>query len=87
MNLRALLNALTGRRDSKDVARERLRMVLVHDRATVTPEFLDKIKEELIGVISRYMEIDERNTVVNLHRADGTAVLEANLAIKAIRRT
>ncbi len=86
MNLRALLNALTGRQDSKDVAKDRLRMVLVHDRTAISPEFLEKIKEELVSVISKYMEIDERNTVINLHRTEGTAVLEANLAIKAIRR-
>lgn len=86
MNLKALLNALTGKQDSKDVAKERLRLVLVHDRATVSPEFLDKIKEEMISVISKYMEIDEDNTVINMHKSDGTAVLEANLAVKAIRR-
>jgi cell division topological specificity factor len=86
MNLRALLNALTGRQDSKDIAKERLRLVLVHDRASVSPEFLDRIKEEIIQVISKYMEIDEDNTNVNIHRTDGTAVLEANLAIRAIHR-
>lgn len=87
MNLRALLNGLFGKQDSKDIAKERLRLVLVHDRASVSPEFLEKIKEELIRVISSYMEIDEENTQINIHRTDGTAVLEANLAIKAIRRT
>lgn len=86
MNLKALLNALSGKQDSKDVAKERLRLVLVHDRASVSPEFLDKIKEEVIRVISQYMEIDEGNTVINMHKTDGTAVLEANLAVKAIRR-
>lgn len=86
MNLRALLKALTGRQDSKEVAKERLRLVLVHDRASVSPEFLDKIKEEMIRVISQYMEIDEKQTVINMHHAEGTAVLEANLAIKTIRR-
>lgn len=86
MNLRALLNALTGKQDSKDIAKERLRLVLVHDRASVSPEFLDKIKEEMIRVISQYVEIDETNTKVNMHRSEGTAVLEANLAIKAVRR-
>lgn len=86
MNLRALLNALTGKQESKDIAKERLRLVLVHDRASVSPEFLDKVKEEMIRVISKYMEIDETSTVINIHRSDGTAVLEANLAIKAIRR-
>jgi cell division topological specificity factor len=86
MNLRAFLNSLMGRKGSKDMAKERLRLLLVHDRATVSPEFLEKIKEEMVGVISKYMEIDERNTVINLHRSEGTVVLEANLAIKAIRR-
>lgn len=87
MNLKALLAALTGKPSSKDVAKERLRLVLVHDRASVAPEFLDKIKEEIIAVISKYMEIDERNTVVNMHHAEGTAVLEANLAVKSIKRS
>lgn len=87
MNLKALLKALMGKQDSKDVAKERLRLVLVHDRASVSPEFLDIIKEEIIRVISKYMEIDEGNTVIQMHRSEGTAVLEANLAVKAIRRT
>ncbi|NLN06007.1 MAG: cell division topological specificity factor MinE [Firmicutes bacterium] len=87
MNLKALLKALMGKQDSKDVAKERLRLVLVHDRASVSPEFLDIIKEEIIRVISKYMEIDEGNTVIQMHRNEGTAVLEANLAVKAIRRT
>ncbi|HZK24258.1 MAG TPA: cell division topological specificity factor MinE [Oscillospiraceae bacterium] len=86
MNLRAMLNALMGRQDSKDVAKERLRLVLVHDRASVSPEFLDKIKEEMIQVISKYMEIDENQTQINMHHSEGTAVLEANLCIKSIRR-
>ena len=86
MNLRALLNILTGRQDSKDVAKERLRLVLVHDRASVSPEFLDKIKEEMIQVISKYMDIDEKQTQIKMHRSEGTAVLEANLAIKSLRR-
>lgn len=86
MNLRALLNALTGKQESKNIAKERLRLVLVHDRASVSPEFLDKIKEEMIAVISKYLEIDESNTVINMHKSDGTAVLEANLAIKSVRR-
>ncbi|MBS3948559.1 MAG: cell division topological specificity factor MinE [Dethiobacter sp.] len=86
MNIRALLNILTGRQDSKGIAKERLRVLLVHDRAGVSPEFLDRIKEEIIQVISKYMEIDEKNTQIIIHRSEGTAVLEANLAIKAIHR-
>jgi len=51
---------------SKNVAKERLRLVLVHDRADVSPQLLDDLKEDLIKVISNYMEIDESALEVNL---------------------
>lgn len=44
---------------SKSVAKERLKLVLIHDRANVSPRFLDMIKGDIIRVISDYMEIDE----------------------------
>ncbi|HQA59449.1 MAG TPA: cell division topological specificity factor MinE, partial [Tepidanaerobacteraceae bacterium] len=43
---------------SKDIAKERLRLILVHDRANVSPKFLEMIKSQLIDMISNYMEID-----------------------------
>lgn len=73
--------------DSKEIAKERLRLVLIHDRSNISPEFLDKIKEDIIGVISSYMEVDEENTSINFHQAEGRAILEANLAVKELRRS
>jgi len=54
---------------SKNVAKERLRLVLVHDRANVSPQLLQELKADLIKVISNYMEIDEDALEVNLHLA------------------
>ena len=56
-----IINRLLGRENagSRDIARERLRLVLIHDRASVSPNFLNALKEELIRVIREYMEIDE----------------------------
>ncbi|MTI48508.1 cell division topological specificity factor MinE [Sporosalibacterium faouarense] len=45
--------------NSKSVAKERLKLVLIHDRANVSPRFLDMVKGDIIRVISDYMEIDE----------------------------
>ena len=55
------LQRLLGRRpepSSGDVARERLRLVLAHDRASISPGLLDMIKDEIIAVISRHVDID-----------------------------
>lgn len=44
---------------SKNVAKERLKLVLVHDRSDLSPKFLDMIKTDIIRVISEYADIDE----------------------------
>lgn len=44
---------------SKNMAKERLKLVLVHDRSDLSPMFLEMIKSDIIKVISKYAEIDE----------------------------
>jgi cell division topological specificity factor len=83
---------LFGREDvsSKDVAKERLRLVLVHDRADCSPEFLELIKTDIIGIISGYMEIDEEGLEIKLTRMPRDKVstvpaLVANIPIKKVK--
>lgn len=83
---------LFGKSDnSKDIAKERLKLVLIHDRANVSPQFLEMIKGELIGVISDYMEIDENGLEIKLTRTkrdiDNSTVpaLVANIPIKRMK--
>lgn len=71
---------------SKDRAVERLRLVLVHDRANVAPGLMEALKEELIDVISKYMDIDEDSMEVNLNSNEFSASLIANIPVKRIRR-
>lgn len=77
--------------NSKDIAKERLKLVLIHDRANVSPQFLEMIKGEIIGVISDYMEIDENGLEITLTRTkrdvDDTSVpaLVANIPIKKMK--
>ena len=44
---------------SKDTAKERLHLVLLQDRANVSADFLDMMKQEIIEVIKKYIEIDD----------------------------
>lgn len=71
---------------SKDVAKERLRLVLVHDRSSVSPEILPRLKEDLINLISQYLEIDEDALQVSLESEENTIALVANIPIKGLRR-
>lgn len=84
-----IIKRLLGREDqsSKTVAKERLRLVLVHDRAGVSPEVLQKLKVELIQVISNYMEIDEHAIEVSLDSCDNQVALVANIPVKNMKRT
>jgi cell division topological specificity factor len=53
------LDRLLGQKPkSAGQAKDRLKLVLIHDRTDLTPDALEKMKNELIEVISRYVEID-----------------------------
>ena len=69
---------------SKDIAKERLKLVLTHDRANVSPKYLDMIKDDIMKVMSDYMEIDEEGIDINLTRMANdddtyTSTLVANI--------
>lgn len=51
---------------SKNVAKERLKLVLVHDRSDLSPKFLDMIKTDIIRVISEYADIDEEGLDIKI---------------------
>jgi len=75
---------------SKDIAKERLKLVLIHDRANVSPKFLEMIKGDIIKVISNYMEIEEKGFDIRLSRIEKdddtyASALIANIPIKKMK--
>jgi cell division topological specificity factor len=76
---------------SKDVAKERLKLVLIHDRSNVSPQFLEMVKSEIIKVIQNYMDIDEEALDIQLTKTnsdDGERIvpaLVANIPIKGMK--
>ncbi|MGE5554474.1 MAG: cell division topological specificity factor MinE [Betaproteobacteria bacterium] len=71
---------------SGKVAKQRLQLVLVNDRTNLSPQMLVLLKEDLIAVISKYMEIDEEGLEVNLDRSEEQVALVANIPIRKVRR-
>lgn len=76
---------------SKQTAKERLHLVLMQDRANVSADFLEMMKQEIIEVIKKYIEVDEKEIDVRLTndvKEDGTTgapSLYANIPIMNIK--
>ena len=81
----------TQAESSKDAAKERLHLVLMQDRANVSADFLDMMRQEIIEVIKKYIDVDEKDIDVRLTNKtneDGTTgapALYANIPIAGIR--
>lgn len=77
---------------SKNVAKERLKLVLIHDRTNISPQFLDKIRKEMLNVVSQYVEVDENEFNLQFTRtrreSDNLPVqaLVANIPIKKMKQ-
>ena len=77
--------------DSKSAAKERLQLVLMQDRANVSADFLDLMRHEIIEVIKKYIDVDEKSIDVrltNIENEDGTngaPALYANIPILNIK--
>lgn len=76
---------------SKDTAKERLHLVLMQDRANVSADFLELMKQEIIDVIKKYIEVDEKSIDVRLTNqanddgTNGSPALYANIPIVNIK--
>ena len=76
---------------SKSVAKERLKLVLVHDRVDCSPKLLDLIKTDILKVIANYAEIEEDGLEIKMSKYRGdnndmpVSALVANIPLKNIK--
>ena len=83
MTLRDVINKLLGRQPaSANTAKQRLQLVLAHDRSDLNPELLQQMRREILEVVSRYVEIDLEEGDVTLETEDRVTALVANLPIR-----
>ena len=83
ITLRDIINKLLRRQPaSASTARERLQLVLAHDRSDLSTELLDQMRKEILEVVAKYVEIDVDEGAVSLETEDRMTALVANLPIK-----
>lgn len=70
---------------SADRAKERLHLVLIHDRTDLSPEDLKSLKDRLIQVISEYVEIDASSTEIQIDIEGREQTLIANIPLRSPR--
>lgn len=73
---------ISGRKTAANVARERLQIVLSHERREGgDADFLPKMRNELLTVISKYVKIDKDQINVQLQRTESCSILELNITL------
>ncbi len=79
-----LFDFMAGRKKPTpgEVAKERRKVALVHDRIKVNPELLELIKADLLTAISRRLDVDEQHVQLSMAREDRWDKLQADVPIK-----
>ncbi|MFP4338036.1 MAG: cell division topological specificity factor MinE [Halothece sp.] len=84
----AILDRLFNRnttKSSSQQAKQRLKLIVAHDRSGLSEETLEAMRQEILEVVARYVEIDTNSTEFSLESEEGMTALIANLPIRRVK--
>jgi cell division topological specificity factor len=80
------LTRLTGTNKSADEAKERLKLVLIHDRTDINPEVMDELKDDLLKTISNHVSIDPDSVKITMMHEGREQRLVADIPLKSFQK-
>lgn len=83
--MEALMKIFGKKEPSGKVARNRLKVVLVHDRINISPEIMENMRNDIVKVISRYVDIDMKAMEMSLANDDDSVALVANIPVSRMK--
>ena len=84
--MKRVLERFTGKKASASTAKERLQLVLIHDRTDLSPGVMDSMRDEIIEVITRHIEIDRDAVQISVQHEGREQYLLAEIPIQPARR-
>ena len=82
----SLLNFFRKRTESASIAKERLQIVLAHERAgRNAPDFLPLLQMEVLAVVAKYLDVSDEMIKIQLEKVGETSVLEINVELDKAR--
>ena len=79
-----IVENVRGKPKSKDDAKARLKVLLVHDQVDLTAAQLEKMKGEIMEVIARYVEVEDEGVQFRLDKDDGTIALVSSVPVRRV---
>lgn len=83
-DIKTMLSRFLRPRGSKEDAKSRLKLLLVHDAVDLTPAQLESMKAEIIEVIGRYVEVERDAVDFKLERSEGEIALVSNVPVRRV---
>ncbi len=75
-----------GLKNPRDIAKERLRLMLIQDRIQVSPGFMEELREAILSSLGKYLDVDREGTELSLEVGENRGKLVASVPIKSVKR-
>lgn len=85
--MKRLVDRLSGKQKSASAAKERLQLVLIHDRTDLPPGVMESMRDEILDVISRHVDVDRDSVEIKIQQDGRQQFLHAEIPIMSSKKS